>query len=98
MKTPRKHKFKAVFSLIIAVNIGLVFLQLFFANNLATEGKTLKKVQVEAEKIKSENDKLKEQIVILSSLSKIEEEAVKLGMIKVSSLEFILSTEVASVQ
>lgn len=96
MKTRRKYRFKTVFSLIIIINLFLGFLQLFFANSLATEGESLRKVEAEIETVKTENDKIKEQIVALSSLARIENEANKLSMSKLTSLEFIVTTEVAS--
>ena len=99
MKAPsRKYRFKAVFSLIIVLNLFLGLLQLFFANSLATEGEGLRKVEVEIGNLKTENDKIKEQIVALSSLNRIENEAYKIGMTKLTSIEFIVNTEVASVR
>ena len=62
----------------------LLFTQLVFANNLATDGQKLSEVEDEIQKLTAENTSLKVQIATESSLSNLAKKAAELGFSKPS--------------
>lgn len=69
--------------------IAVFFVALLFAANLlvsnilATTGEQLKLLQNRKENLENQNNRLRQQIVNLSTLELIEEKAIKLGMVPV---------------
>lgn len=72
-------KVLVVFSL---MSFGMIFAQLVFANNLATDGQKLSDVYVQIEKLEDENTKIKVEITKNSSLVNLSKEADQTGFKK----------------
>jgi cell division protein FtsL len=64
----------------------LLFAQLVFANNLATEGEKIAGVEQEIQRLEAENTSLKVEIAKSSSLTNLSEKAKKLGYQKPSEI------------
>ncbi|MEK7521797.1 MAG: hypothetical protein AAB599_03295 [Patescibacteria group bacterium] len=63
----------------IPVALSLIF-QLFVANMTAGDGEELVKIEEQIEAVQRQNQALEEEITTSLSLSKIEEESLKLGL------------------
>lgn len=98
MKIKKLPTFKNIFSVFLTAIIVLSLLQIYFANHLATEGDNLKKAEIDIQDLTLENTKMREEVVALGSLSRIRQEADKLGMVRVCCLVFVNSAEVASLR
>jgi cell division protein FtsB len=69
--------------------VGLVFTQLVFANNLATDGQKLSNVQQEIRHLESENTTLKAEIAKTSALTNLSAKAQGLGFKKPAKLTIL---------
>ena len=76
-------KFLVASTLIIAV---LLFAQLVFANNLATDGQKLSQIEKQIQKLAAENTTMKMQIAQASSLNSLSKKATELGFSKPSKI------------
>ena len=94
MKT-KSARFKKILLFLSLIIFGLSLIQLFLANQLATEGTKLKKIQEQTQSLVNENAKLNEAIVKISSLAYIEEQAKNSDMVKISQVEFVTAAQVA---
>ena len=65
---------------------SLVFAQLVFANNLATDGEKLSKIYKQIDTLQAENTQLKAQIAQNSAFSNLEKEAKSQGFQKPSKV------------
>lgn len=66
--------------------IGLSLIQLYLANNLATQGKILEETEREIESLEKENRLLQSEALSLTSLSKLKEKAEKKGFVKITKI------------
>ncbi len=69
--------------------VGLVFVQLVFANSLATDGEKLSLTQEEIRRLERENTTLKAEIAEVSALTKLAQKAKDDGFIKPKSITTI---------
>lgn len=67
----------------------MIFTQLVFANNLATDGQKLSDVQIEIKQLESENTTLKAEIAKHSALTELAEKAESLGFKKPEKLTIL---------
>lgn len=81
-------KVKIIFIFVFLLT-GLVFTQLVFANNLATDGQKLSKYQDEIRQLENENTTLKAEIAQKSSLASLSKKAEELGFKKPSKLTIL---------
>ena len=81
-----KVKIILIFSMITTC---MIFTQLVFANNLATDGQKLSELQVEIKKIESENTSFKAEIAKKSALTNLAEKANDLGFKKPEKLTIL---------
>ena len=72
--------------LIFALIFILFSAQLIVSHRLATAGETVKKLEIEAERLSQENILLKEKIDRMGSLSRISSEAARLGLSRASQV------------
>lgn len=78
------HSSKILF-VIFALVTGLVMVNLFVSNSLATKGKLVTDLKIKGELLQKENIELKSRIASLGSLTEIEKKASSLGLEKNSS-------------
>ncbi len=81
-------KVKIIFIFVFLLT-GLVFTQLVFANNLATDGQKLSHYQDEIRQLENENTTLKAEIAQKSSLTNLSKKAEELGFKKPSKLTIL---------
>ncbi len=81
-------KVKIIFIFVFLLT-GLVFTQLVFANNLATDGQKLSQYQDEIRQLENENITLRAEIAQKSSLVNLSKKAVELGFKKPSKLTIL---------
>jgi len=74
-----------VFLLVLTLSVGKIIM----ANVLATSGNQLGKLEAEIVQLKKENQKIKEELAVLSSLSRISSEAEKLGFEETEFIVFV---------
>lgn len=67
---------------VAVTTIALIFVQLIFANNLATDGHKLSSVNDEIARLERENTTLKVQIAEASALTSLSEKTQELGFEK----------------
>lgn len=66
--------------------ILLALVQVVFSNHLATFGVKIREYQERQEQLLTQKGRLEQEIVSLSSLSRIASESAKLGLVKASSI------------
>lgn len=81
-------KVKVIFVFVMLLT-GLVFTQLVFANNLATDGQKLSHIREKIRNLEDENTTLRAEIAQTSSLTNLSKEAQKLGFKKPSKLTIL---------
>lgn len=81
-------RLKAVF-LSLFLLVGLVFTQLVFANNLATDGEKMAQVQAQIKKLERENMSLQAEIAEISSLTNLAQEAKNHGFVKPTTITIV---------
>lgn len=81
-------KVKIIFIFVVLLT-SLVFTQLVFANNLATDGEKLAQVQSQISLLENENTTLKAEIAKASSLTGLHTKAQDLGFKKPSELTIL---------
>lgn len=94
-KTKKRHLFskgaikvKVIFVFVFLL-ASLVFTQLVFANNLATGGQKLSKVQEQIRLLEDQNTTIKAEIAKASSLTNLYTKADQLGFKKPSKLTIL---------
>jgi len=89
---PEKKKRKYHFtSLVVGLVLVLCLVQLLISHRLATAGEVVKQLEVRAAQIKQENDLLEEEVSQMGALSRIAQEAQRLGLVRTSSVLYLTS-------
>lgn len=71
------------------VSIFLGLFQVVLSNQLATAGEKLTRIDEEIKALEEENELLKKEIAVSSSLNTISEKAEKIGLIKIESFIYL---------
>lgn len=86
--SPKKEKIffgKAKLQIMFTIGLltlALVFGQLVFANNLATDGERLSKIEDEISQLEAENMSIRMEIAKKSSLTNLSQKAEKIGYLR----------------
>jgi len=72
--------------LIIVFVVGLALVQLVITHRLATDGETVKELEIKASRLDEKNELIRQEINQLGSLRRISQEAEKLGFVRQNSL------------
>ncbi|MEK7595163.1 MAG: hypothetical protein AAB443_01025 [Patescibacteria group bacterium] len=88
---------KLIFFLLIFTTIVTFLGRVHVLNDLATRGSDIKSLDGKVFGLSKENEELKEQIMLLSSLNTIKDKALAMGLIEDNSPEFLTSPVTASV-
>lgn len=90
-KKTKKTKKEKLTSLILGLVLVLCLIQLFISHRLATAGEKVKEFEVRAGQIKEENNLLEEEISQMGALSRVSQEAEKLGLVRTSNILYLTS-------
>lgn len=91
MTKKKKSKNHKLTFIIVGLILILLLIQLFITHRLATAGEVVKEFETKAFQIDQENTVLKEEISKMGSLSRISQEAKKLGLVRTSSILYLTS-------
>lgn len=90
-KKTKKTKKEKLTSLILGLVLILCLIQLFISHRLATAGEKVAELEVRAAQIEAENNLLEEEISQMGALSRVSQEAAKLGLVRTSSVLYLTS-------
>lgn len=90
-KKEKKTRKKKLTSLILTLVIVLSLIQLFISHRLATAGERVKEFEIRAVQIKEENNLLEEEVSQMGALSRVSQEAEKLGLVRASNVLYLTS-------
>lgn len=82
----RSKRFNCILTILFLVLFILVILQVLFANQLVEKGEEIKILSSKIDRIKKENQKIKELIANETSLDKVLSKAKEMGMVKLTSV------------
>lgn len=91
MKKEKKTKKLGLTAIVIFLVGLLVAIQLIITHTLATNGEKLRKLELECREVERADSVLNEEINKIGSLSRINEEAEKLGLVKASQVMHLTS-------
>lgn len=75
----------------MGVVLVLALVQLFISHRLATAGEKVEQFEIRTVQIEQENSLLKEKIGQMGALSRISQEAKKLGLVRTSKILYLTS-------
>ncbi len=87
----KKTKKEKLTSLILGLVLVLCLIQLFISHRLATSGEKVAELEVRAAQIEAENNLLEEEISQMGALSRVSQEAEKLGLVRTSNVLYLTS-------
>lgn len=73
-------------TIVIAIIVLLSLVQLTISHSLATDGEKARQLEIKVAQLEKQNRELTEKINSTGSLSKIAQEAEKLGLVKVTQV------------
>jgi cell division protein FtsL len=82
MKVEKKTKKISLIAIVMSLVTFLVAVQLTIAHSLATRGEKLRQLELKSQELKTANTLLGEEIIKIGSLSRINQEAEKIGLVK----------------
>lgn len=91
MSHKRKNKNHKLTFVVFGLVLLLCLIQLFISHRLAVAGEEVKKLEIKAAQIEKENVFLEEEISSMGSLSRIYQEAERLGFVRTSSVLYLTS-------
>ncbi len=81
--------YSKVISILLILSFGLLLTRIYFSNQLAVSGGFVSVNSQRIEKLNKENYQLENKLSELSSLSYINSQAEKMGMVKISKVEIL---------
>lgn len=91
MSKERKNKNHKLTFVVFGLVLTLSAVQLFISHHLATAGEVVKEFEIKANRLEQENALLKEELSKMRALSRISQEAKRLGLVRISNILYLTS-------